>query len=159
MPRFLLASMILLAGAAWLQPAQAQPSAAGAVRIAQADPDVVDIVFSEIERRIILDYYYRNYRQWTEAHGKGKGQKHKDLPPGLARRDTLPPGLAKQLVRNGTLPPGLAKRSLPYDLVVRLPARPDWQEVVIVDDKVMLIRRATNLILDILLVAAAEAAD
>src|SRR3546814_58357 len=120
MPRFLLASMILLAGAAGLQPAAAQSGAADAVSVAQADPDVIDIVFSEIERRVILDYYYRNYRQWTEAHGKVKGQKHKDLPPGLARRGTLPPGLAKQLARNGTLPPGLAKRSLPHDLVVQI---------------------------------------
>lgn len=60
-------------------------------------------------------------------------------------------------MRNGTLPPGLAKRSLPPDLVLRLPRRPDWQDIVIVDDKVLLIRRATNLILDILLVAATEA--
>ena len=30
------------------------------------------------------------------------------LPPGLAKRDELPPGLEKQLEKNGTLPPGLS---------------------------------------------------
>src|SRR5262249_15083464 len=35
------------------------------------------------------------------------------LPPGLAKKDRLPPGLEKQLVRNGTLPPGLQKRLYP----------------------------------------------
>ena len=32
------------------------------------------------------------------------------LPPGLAKRGDLPPGLEKQLRRNGTLPPGLQKK-------------------------------------------------
>src|SRR3546814_17326449 len=108
MPRFLLASMILLAGAAGLQPAAAQSGAADAVRVAQAELDVIDIVFSEIERRVILDYYYRNYRQWTEANGKVKGPKHQDKPPCLATSGTLQPSIAKQLARTGTLTPGLA---------------------------------------------------
>ena len=69
----------------------------------------------------------------SQGHGHGKGHdKHHDdgdrddrydhhreairgwysenanhLPPGLAKKDRLPPGLEKQLVRNGTLPPGL----------------------------------------------------
>jgi hypothetical protein len=125
--------------------------------MAQETPDVVDIIFTEIEKRIIRSYYERAYRDWAEG-GHGKGKHGKDLPPGLARKGDLPPGLAKQLARNGTLPPGLAKRGLPSDLVPLLPLRPDWQEVVIVDDKVLLIRRATNLILDVIEVMAAEAA-
>ncbi len=36
-----------------------------------------------------------------------------NLPPGLARKDQLPPGLERQLVRRGTLPPGLEKRIRP----------------------------------------------
>lgn len=123
--------------------------------MAQEAADVVDIIFTEIERRIIRDYYARAYGEWAGA-GRSKG-KGKGLPPGLARKGTLPPGLAKQLVQNGSLPPGLAKRGLPGDLVPLLPVRPHWQEIVIVDDKVLLIRRATNLILDIIQVAAAEA--
>jgi hypothetical protein len=36
------------------------------------------------------------------------------LPPGLAKRDRLPPGLEKQLRRNGQLPPGLEKKIEPF---------------------------------------------
>jgi hypothetical protein len=158
MIRLFFAALLALACTVDLPSAAAQESTPGAAGVTQENPDVIDIVFTEIERRIIRDYYDRIYRDWAEGGGKNKG-KSKDLPPGLARKDTLPPGLAKQLVQNGTLPPGLAKRSLPSDLVLRLPLRPAWQEIIIVDDKVLLIQRATNLILDILLVAAAEAGD
>ena len=44
--------------------------------------------------------------------------KHRGLPPGLAKRDSLPPGLAKQLRERGRLPPGLQKR------LTRVP--PEW---------------------------------
>lgn len=56
------------------------------------------------------------------------------LPPGLAKRDRLPPGLEKQLQRNGTLPPGLQKRvqPLPESCEVRLPRLPhEWQRVIL----------------------------
>src|SRR5690348_4872080 len=48
------------------------------------------------------------------------------LPPGLAKRQELPPGLRKQLRENGALPPGLQKRLIPVPrpLIVRLPAVP-----------------------------------
>lgn len=39
--------------------------------------------------------------------------KHRGLPPGLAKRHSLPPGLAKQLRERGRLPPGLQKRLTP----------------------------------------------
>src|SRR5919107_2406176 len=32
------------------------------------------------------------------------------LPPGLAKRESLPPGLQKQLQKNGKLPPGMQKK-------------------------------------------------
>lgn len=56
------------------------------------------------------------------------------LPPGLAKRDRLPPGLERQLRRNGTLPPGLQKRVQPVPAVctARLPRLPrDWSRVVL----------------------------
>jgi hypothetical protein len=121
---------------------------------------VATIVLTEIEKRIIGDYYRHQYVAWVESEPAGKGKskkKHGNLPPGLAKKGTLPPGLAKQLARNGTLPPGLAKRALPDDLLVQLQPRPAGYELVLVDDRVMLIQAATNLILDVLVVAAAEA--
>lgn len=56
------------------------------------------------------------------------------LPPGLAKKDRLPPGLEKQLRRNGTLPPGLQKKvqPLPVACGVNLPRIPDgWARVIL----------------------------
>ena len=49
-----------------------------------------------------------------------------NLPPGLAKRETLPPGLQKQLIRKGTLPPGLQAKIQPLPVVLerQLPAIP-----------------------------------
>jgi hypothetical protein len=129
---------------------------AGGGRRAFAEVSVTDIVLTEIERRLISRYYQSHYDRWEQ---EGGNRKHKGLPPGLAKRGTLPPGLEKQLVRNGTLPPGLEWRFLPEDLRVQLPHRPSDQRLIILDDRVMLIQAATNLILDVLTVAAVEAID
>lgn len=40
-------------------------------------------------------------------------QNLKGLPPGLAKREKLPPGLERQLKERGTLPPGLQRRFSP----------------------------------------------
>ena len=56
------------------------------------------------------------------------------LPPGLAKKERLPPGLERQLQRNGTLPPGLQKRvrPLPGSCAARLPRLPhEWTRVVL----------------------------
>jgi hypothetical protein len=53
---------------------------------------------------------------------------------GSARRDSLPPGLEKQLERNGSLPPGLQKRIQPLPEVCNasLPKLPeDWGRVLL----------------------------
>jgi hypothetical protein len=63
------------------------------------------------------------------------------LPPGLAKRESLPPGLQKQLQRNGTLPPGLQKKvqALPSQCQVNLPRLPaDWSRVVLGDRVIVL---------------------
>ena len=72
------------------------------------------------------------------------------MPPGLAKRDSLPPGLQKQLEKNGTLPPGLAKRDLPDDLEKKLPSIPDTLERVIAGESVVLLEKATGKILDVI---------
>jgi hypothetical protein len=50
------------------------------------------------------------------------------LPPGLAKRQSLPPGLSRQLRENGRLPPGLQKRLTPVPLALgsRLPPVPGY---------------------------------
>jgi hypothetical protein len=83
------------------------------------DDDRGPMEFSPRDRRIISDCLVEN---------------RSDLPPGLAKRDRLPPGLERQLQRNGTLPPGLQKRvqPLPGVCTARLPRlRPDWVRVVL----------------------------
>jgi len=94
-------------------------------------------------------YYYRGrdreiIRGWYDSH-------ESNLPPGLAKRDRLPPGLEKQLVRRGTLPPGLQKRiePCPEELVRRLPPPPPDCAHVLVAGHIVLLNRHTNLIVDI----------
>ncbi|MCB2102692.1 MAG: hypothetical protein KDE22_17575 [Rhodobacterales bacterium] len=128
---------------------------------AQSTGDVLrDILFTEVERRVITEYYHEvSVPDRPDDRGKGKdkgpkakgnkGQKDKGgkgMPPGLAKRDRLPPGLAKRQ----TLPPGLAKRDLPPDLRHDLPPPRPGTQRVIVDRNVVLIERATGLVLDIL---------
>ena len=75
--------------------------------------------FSSRERQIISDCYVAD---------------RSNLPPGLAKKDRLPPGLERQLRRNGPLPPGLQKRvqPLPGVCTARLPRLPrDWARVVL----------------------------
>src|SRR5215471_4082467 len=74
------------------------------------------------------------------GHGHGHGKHNRDymrgwyhdhdrddhLPPGLAKRDQLPPGLERQLRVRGTLPPGLRKKMMPCpeEIEQRLPPPP-----------------------------------
>lgn len=106
----------------------------------KGDASVGDVILStvltEAERRLIRDYFTT-----TPASA---------LPPGLAKRDRLPPGLAAQVERNGVLPPGLSGQALPDDLTRRLPRRAAEIDRVVVGSDVLLIERGTRLILDIL---------
>lgn len=162
-----IAYLTIIAGAALVAaalPAAADSTEPGANPPASAEPSTGDIIIGEIERRIMRDYYQRHLDDWEHEQG-GKKNKHKNkgngksLPPGLAKRGELPPGLAMQLVRNGHLPPGLEGRDLPPDLLSRLPRLDPAYRYIVADDKVMLVRRATNVILDILTVAAVDLLD
>lgn len=68
----------------------------------------------EVIGEIILDVLGIDQEVAVENDGT------KGLPPGLAKRRTLPPGLAKQVEETGSLPPGLQKR-LTGDLEDRYP--------------------------------------
>ena len=90
------------------------------------------------------DYHEQAIRGWYST-----SENH--LPPGLAKKDRLPPGLEKQLVRNGTLPPGLQKRlyPAPIELERRLPPTPPDCSHVLVSGHIVLLNRKTNLIVDV----------
>lgn len=107
--------------------------------VLQDDHGMVDIAFSDHDREIIHDYYTHSYKK-----------KRKGLPPGLAKKGKLPPGLQKQLVRRGQLPPGLEYRSLPYDLERRLSHIPSGYARVMIEGSFVLFNKRTNVIFDVI---------
>ena len=99
----------------------------------------ISVIFSDADRRAI--------RQWVE------GIPASGLPPGLAKRGELPPGLQKQLQRKGSLPPGLEKKISPFpaDLMRRLSPLPSscGCDRIFLDGRALIIARATSAILDV----------
>ena len=91
------------------------------------------------------------YDSHKEAIRGWYSERENHLPPGLAKKDRLPPGLEKQLVRNGTLPPGLQKRfyPAPVELERRLPPPPPDCAHVLIGGHIVLLNRKTNLIVDV----------
>jgi hypothetical protein len=89
-------------------------------------------------------HHEREIRGWySESEGH--------LPPGLAKKDRLPPGLEKQLVVRGTLPPGLQKRiyPCPVELERRLPPPPPDCAHVLIGGHIVLLNRRSNLVVDV----------
>ena len=137
---------------------------AGAQKLPTAK-EIGDIVFKEVEKRAIEEFFGKKAEKAAEnagdkkskkakkgkGRGKGKGKgRGKGLPPGLAKRDSLPPRLQRQLEKNGTLPPGLARRELPAGLESQLPEPPPGLERIIAGDSVVLLEKATGKILDVI---------
>jgi hypothetical protein len=74
------------------------------------------------------------------------------LPPGLAKREALPPGLRKQLRERGELPPGLQKRLVPVPapLVLRLPPVPPYYQRYFGGNDLIVVDTRTNRVVAIL---------
>lgn len=95
----------------------------------------ISLAFSDRDQYLIQRYY--------------QGGKSKKAPPGLAKKNKLPPGLQKQLRRNGTLPPGLQGRYLPRELERELaPLPPGYVRLRIGTDFVLMDVK-TRLIFDL----------
>ena len=97
------------------------------------------------------DHDSYRYVSQTEVIRGWYSENQRHLPPGLAKKDRLPPGLEKQLVRNGTLPPGLEKRlyPAPVELERRLPPPPPDCAHVLISGHIVLLNRKTNIIVDV----------
>jgi Ni/Co efflux regulator RcnB len=99
------------------------------------------------------DWDHHSYDQNRDAirHWYRDREDRHDLPPGLAKRDQLPPGLERHLVLRGTLPPGLRRRiePCPEDLERRLPPPPEGYEHVIIGGHIVLLNRKSYFVLDI----------
>src|SRR5215471_8276205 len=98
------------------------------------------------DRHGYSDHDRDEFRSWYRHH-----YDQDDLPPGLAKRDRLPPGLERQLVRRGTLPPGLRKKyyRCPDELERRLPPPPPECQHVLISGHIVLLNRRTNIVVDI----------
>ncbi len=113
----------------------------------------VERVFSAVERRVIREVLSAagvKDAEVEKGNGGKKAKGSKGAPPGLAKRDRLPPGLQRQLERNGRLPPGLEKKQFPTELRVHLPTPLPGTERVIIGNDAVLIDIATNIVLDII---------
>lgn len=95
-------------------------------------------------RQYYSDHDRDEMRGWYHDHDE-------HLPPGLAKRDQLPPGLEKQLRVRGTLPPGLRKKMAPCpeELERRLPPPPTGCAHVVVGGHIVLVNRSTYVVMDI----------
>lgn len=173
-----MAALIALVGAA---PAQAQ-SATG--RQATA-PSTTGSVFSDIEKRIIEEYYRVKARVTgtdpqtpsSSTAPKKAGGTMRGLPKEVGKADdddsagkgkkdrakpaTPPPGLAKKdelppgLAKKDKLPPGLKRDPLPSDLATKLPAPKPGTERLLIGDDLVLIDKKTSVVLDFIKGAAA----
>ena len=118
---------------------QKPPKAAKATKKAdKADKDkgkdVVVVVDRDGHTRVIRDY------------------RTAGLPPGLAKRESLPPGLRKQLRERGELPPGLQRHLVvvPDPLSSRLPDIPDYYRRYFAGDDLIIVNTRTNRIVAII---------
>jgi hypothetical protein len=116
------------------------------VRKQQGDMDIRGR-FSPAERNMI-----RAQLQQQERHKTQK--KRKDLPPGLqkkvARGKALPPGWQKKIAAGESLNYQVYRqgRSLPEELLRRLPQSPIGSEILRIEDKIVRLNSATRIILD-----------
>lgn len=116
-------------------------------RVVVQDENVrVEVAFNDQDRQRIRKYYE------SRQQGQHPGDRpHKNgLPPGLAKREQLPPGLQKQVEKNGTLPPGLEGRPLPPELERELSSVPPGYVRVRVGADVVLMDGKTRVIVDVI---------
>lgn len=109
--------------------------AGGGVTVGDRDTRIF-VGFSTRDRELIREYYARH--------------RATPLPPGLAKRDRLPPGLERQFRKGGRLPPGLQGRGLPRELERRLSPLPDGYARVIVGGHIVLQDAGTRVVVDII---------
>lgn len=111
----------------------------GEVRVRDRHYDV-RVVFSERDIAVIRDYY---------APRRGHGHPH-GYPPGLAKKDKVPPGHAKKFRRGEPLPRELAWRAMPRELEERLSRLPDGYVRIVVGADIGIMNVRTRVVMDLL---------
>jgi len=101
----------------------------------KARRDDVVVIDRDGHRRVVREYYASNA-----------------LPPGLAKRQSLPPGLQKQLRERGTLPPGLQQQLTPVPPALggRLPRVPAYYTRYFAGRELLVVDTRTNRIVSII---------
>lgn len=99
------------------------------------ETDVVVVVDRDGHHRVVREYVTRG-----------------NLPPGLAKRRTLPPGLSQQLREKGTLPPGLRDyyTPVPADWNRRFPAIPGHYQRYFVGSHLIIIDSRDNTLVSLI---------
>lgn len=95
----------------------------------------VRVVFTDHDRRLINDYYAPRY---------------KSLPPGLAKKDRLPPGHAWRVRPNQPVNDDVSWRYLPRELEQRLTRLPPEYVRVIVGTDAVIMNVRTRVVVDVL---------
>ncbi len=93
-------------------------------------------------------HYYREHDR--ELHNWYRAN-YNNLPPGLAKRDRLPPGLERQIVVRGTLPPGLRAKMhpCPVEVVRYLPPAPVGYVHTVIGGNIVLVNSKTFFVMDV----------
>ena len=127
--------------------AQGQGNGHGHQKHGDRDDDRGDRREDRHERKEDRHYYREHDRElhdWYQGH-------REHLPPGLAKRDALPPGLERQLIVRGTLPPGLRgyMHPCPVEVVQYLPPAPEGYMHTVIGGHIALVNRRTFFVLDV----------
>lgn len=99
------------------------------------DTNIVVVVDRDGHSRVVRDYVTRG-----------------NLPPGLAKRRALPPGLRRQLREKGVLPPGLREyyTAVPADWNGRFPAIPVYYSRYFVGRDLIIIDTRNNTLVSLI---------
>jgi len=118
------------------KPKEKQTTAGDKVR--QVLPEA-ERVFTKEERTVIKDWFTNP-------------QNLSGLPPGLAKKEKLPPGLERQLKERGKLPPGLQKKiqPMPQELEKQLRILPTGYRRVVIAGNVLMMNEKTAMVYDII---------
>ena len=105
--------------------------------IAVEDKDFrASLIFSAYDREKIIHHYK-------------KDRERQGIPPGLAKKQELPPGLQKHIKKHGKLPPGLEARRLPESLEKTLERLPEGYVRMKVGGDVVLMDEKTRVVFDV----------
>jgi Ni/Co efflux regulator RcnB len=136
MRKMLFAVLTTLLSAIFFACTAAPQIESGSVALENKDIKAV-MIFSSGDREKISHYY--KSRKRTKA-----------LPPGLAKKKELPPGLQKHLQKYDELPPGLEGNKLPQDLDRTLTRLPEGYVRLKVGGDVVLMNEKTRVVFDVI---------